>query len=251
MGRKNEPFPDQQRQKEARMGKIVMLTPFPDSSPLTLFSKKEFKHVTDMTVVGLDSGLEIITSYYHIEYHMGPLLDKALQIEQSGGCDALIVGCFGDPGLFAIRQITSMPVIGTGQTSLCVAAMAGDKIGIVVPQKDFVYITEKMIHAYQFTDHVVAIRSADDFVPESILARPEEAVLKMASLCLQLIREKDADVLIFGCIGFSWMIERIRDILAREGFTTPIIEPGITAYRAARLMADLKLNQDRRKLKMD
>lgn len=230
------------------MGKIVMLTPFPDSSPLTLFGREEFKHLTDMTVVGLDSGLGVITRYYHIEHHLGPLLDKAIQIDSSGEYDALIVGCFGDPGIFAVRQATSMPVIGTGHVSLCVAAMVGDKIGIVVPQKDFVYVTEKMVHTYQFADHVVAVRSADDFVPESIQSKPAEAVSKMADTCLQVIREREADVLIFGCIGFSWMIDQIRDVVAKEGFTTPIIEPGVTAYRAARLVADLKLNQDRRKL---
>jgi allantoin racemase len=247
-GATSAPFESEERKGEMTVGKIVMLAPFPDSSPLTHFAREEFKHLADMVVVGTDRGLDVITAYYHVEHHIGPVLDKAMEIEKSGDCEALIVGCFGDPGLVAVRQVTSMPVVGTGETSLCVAAILGDKIGIVVPQRDFVYVTEKMIHTYRFADRVVAVRSAENFVPESIQSRPDEAMKMMADTCLGIIREKEADVLIFGCIGFSWMIDEIRRFVASEGFSVPIVEPGITAYKSAKMIAELGLNQDRRKL---
>jgi|GEM_PF-3324080 allantoin racemase len=230
------------------MARIVMLEPWPDTSPLTAFAKEEFRHLGDLTITGTETGLDTVASYRDIEYHVGPLLDKAVKLEKSGDYDALILGCFGDPGIFAVRQAISLPVVGAGHSTLCVAAMVGDKIGIVVPQKDFVYITEKLVDTYRFADHVVAVRSAEDFVPESIQTRPEEAVAKMARTCLRVIRDDDADVVIFGCIGFSWMVEQIRALLSREGIATPIVEPGITSYRSTRLLLDLKLNQDRRKL---
>ena len=233
------------------MSKIIMLAPFLDSSPLTEFARKEFRHLPDLTVVGTDTGLDVVTHYHHIEHNLGPILDKAAEIEKQGDCDALIIGCFGDPGLTAVRQVTSMPVLGTGETSLSVAAILGDKVGIVVPQKDFIYATEKMIRAYQFADHVVAVRSAEEFVPESILTRPEESMAKMADACLRVIHEHDADVLIFGCIGFSWMVSQVRELIAKEGLSTPMIEPGVTAYRAAKMVVELGLNQDRRKLTVD
>jgi allantoin racemase len=232
------------------MTRIIMLAPFPDSSQLTEFARQEYCHLTDLTVLGTDTGLDVITSYHHIEYHLGPILDKALKIEKQGDCDAIIIGCFGDPGLVAVRQVTSMPVLGTGETSLCVAAMVGDKIGVIVPQQDFLYVTEKMIHTYQFTDRVVAIRSAEELVPETIMTKPEESVAKMADVCLQIIRQDNADVVIFGCIGFSWMANQIRERITEEGFRTPLIEPGITVYHAAKMIVELRLNQDRRKLKV-
>jgi len=228
-----------------------MLTPFLNTSPLTKFAENEYRHLSDLTVVGTDSGLDVVTHYHHIEHHLGPILDKAAEIEKRGDCDALIIGCFGDPGLVAVRQMTSMPVLGTGETSLSVAAILGDKIGVIVPQKDFVYVTEKMIHAYQFTDHVVAVRSAEELVPETILTKPEESVSKMADSCLRVIREDDADVVIFGCIGFSWMVRQIRDLITREGIRTPIIEPGVTVYHAAKMVVELDLNQDRHKISVN
>ena len=71
----------------------------------------------------------------------------------------------------------------------------------------------------------------------------------MADTCLRIIRDDDADVVIFGCIGFSWMVRGVRELVAREGLGTPIIEPGITVYNAAKMLVELGLNHDRRKLR--
>jgi Asp/Glu/hydantoin racemase len=80
------------------MTRIITLAPIPDSSQLTEFARQEYFHLTDLTVLGTDIGLNVVTSYYHIEYHLAPILDKVMKIERRGNCDALIVGCFGDPG---------------------------------------------------------------------------------------------------------------------------------------------------------
>jgi|TARA_B100000959_G_scaffold210853_1_gene221610 allantoin racemase len=225
-----------------------MLTPFPTASPLTKFAQEEYGHLPDLTVVGLDRGIEMVTHYHHVERHLGAILDKADEIESDGNCDALIIGCFGDPGLVAVRQVTSMPVLGTGEASFAAASMLGGKLGVVVPQTDLVYVTEKMIHTYQLSDRVVAVRSVEEDVPDAVVSKPEEFTEKMSDLCLRAIRDDDADVIIFGCIGFSWMVKQVREILNKNGFSTPVIEPGVTVYQAAKMVAELGLNQDRRKL---
>ena len=230
------------------MAKITMLTPWRDTSPLTQFAKEEFKHLPDLAVIGTDTGLEEVTKYYHIEYHLGPLLDKAVEVEKRGDCDVLIIGCFGDPGLLAVRQATSIPVLGTAEASLSVAAMVGKRIGVVVPERQFLEVIETMIHSYQFTDRVVAVRSAEEFVSETIQSQPMESVAKMADTCLRVIREDEADVVIFGCIGFSWMVRQVRERVLKEGLRTPVIEAGVTVYNAAKLLVELGLNQDRRRL---
>jgi len=103
------------------MTRVIMLAPFPNSSQLTEFARQEYCHLSDLTVLGTDAGLNMVISYYQIEYHLGPILDKALEIEKQGDCDALIIGCFGDPGLVAIRQVTSMPVLGIKEVNLDVS----------------------------------------------------------------------------------------------------------------------------------
>jgi allantoin racemase len=238
----------QPRPKQEAAMNITMLVPFPDALDMTRFSKEEFRKYPDLTVVGTDDGLDELQSFSDLEYHIGHTLDKATEIEQKGDCDALIIGCFGDPGLMAVRQKTTMPVMGTGATAFSVAAMFGDKIGIVVPQRQFIHVTERMIYLYRYTDRVVGLETTEDDISDTVVTKPEEMVKSLAEACRKLVVDKDADVLIFGCIGFAWAVEAVRDIFKNEGIETPIIEPGATVYQAAKLAVELGLNHDRRPL---
>lgn len=229
--------------------KIIMLTPFPNSSVMTQFPRDEYKQFTDMTVVGTDNGIELPTNWNLLERNHGPILEKAEKIEKKGDCDVLILGCFGDPVIEPVRQVVSMPVLGPGHTSLAVATMMGRKIGVISIQEDFVILTEQMIDALRFRDHVAGeVRVAEENCAEMIQTKPDDAVKVLTEVCLKSIRDDGADVVIFGCIGLAWMINRVRDAIAKQGFRTPIIEPGVTVYRAAKMIAELGLNQDRRKL---
>jgi len=228
------------------MSHIMMIAPMTEKSAFFQFGKCVYENLTDLTIIGTESGLDDVIDYYQIEYNLGPILHKVMEIEKTGNCDALIIGCFADPGLMAVRQVTSMPVLGAGEVSLCTAAMMGDRIGIVIPEMQFKRLIEEMVRKYGFGDRVAAVRSAEEFVPGSVRTQPQESVKNMAETCCKIIDENDADVIILGCIGFAWMVPQVSDLLKRRGLKTPIIVPGIVTYNAAKMIIELGLNQDRR-----
>lgn len=41
------------------------------------------------------------------------------------GCDAVLIACFGDPGLFALREASAVPVIGMAEACMREAAQSG------------------------------------------------------------------------------------------------------------------------------
>lgn len=45
--------------------------------------------------------------------------------------DAIILGCFGDPGLHAAREFSRVPVIGAGEASMVLAQLYARRFGIV------------------------------------------------------------------------------------------------------------------------
>jgi allantoin racemase len=230
------------------MARITLITPYLDSSPVVQYMKDEYKHLKDFTASGTDYGLDMPMTLMDIERMHGPLLDKAASLQEKGACDAIIIGCFGDPALLSMRQVVSMPVFGPGESALSMAAIMGHKIGIVVPQSDFAVGTELNVHASRFSGRVVKVLVTEEPIAETIMEQPDVAVAEMGKLCLKVIREDEADVVILGCIGFAWMAEQIRTLIGKEGFKTPIIEPGLTAYWTAKIALELGLNQDRRKL---
>ncbi len=51
--------------------------------------------------------------------------------ERQGTYDAAIVAAFGDPGLFAARELFDQPIIGMSEAAMLTACMLGKKFGIV------------------------------------------------------------------------------------------------------------------------
>jgi allantoin racemase len=52
-------------------------------------------------------------------------------IKSSKDFHCLLLACFGDPGIFALREICPMPVIGLVEASLIEAKKLGSRIAIV------------------------------------------------------------------------------------------------------------------------
>src|SRR5262245_49377082 len=57
---------------------------------------------------------------------LGPLAEQR-------GFSAMIVGCYSDPGLDALRELLTIPVIGPGAASLHLAAQLGTRISVLTP----------------------------------------------------------------------------------------------------------------------
>jgi Asp/Glu/hydantoin racemase len=57
-------------------------------------------------------------------------VDNGLEAEQQG-FDAYVMGHFQDPGLYALKSAVGIPVVGTGEATLHLAAQYGRRIGLV------------------------------------------------------------------------------------------------------------------------
>ncbi|MFD3332151.1 aspartate/glutamate racemase family protein [Streptomyces sp. NPDC058700] len=85
----------------------------------------------------------------------GPeVLAAGLRATTAGGCAALVVGAFGDPGVAALRAAVDVPVVGIGEAALREAAADGRRFGIA---------TTTPLLAAAVSDHVSALGLADRF----------------------------------------------------------------------------------------
>jgi allantoin racemase len=84
---------------------------------------------TEVTGVTADEGVPFIDGYYD-EVLAAAGVVRCL-IDRAGSFDAAIVGCFGDPGLYAAREITDAPVVGIAEASFALAMSLGHRFGII------------------------------------------------------------------------------------------------------------------------
>jgi allantoin racemase len=126
--------------------------------------------------------------------------------------DAVVVACFGDPGVEALRMLVRVPVIGIGAASFMQAACLSQHFAIVTPVAGtptrYAALTAAMGLSRQFVGTYQTPLSVADFESD------DPAVLETLAFHAEQAVKDGADCLLFGCAGIA---DQIRDIEERVG----------------------------------
>lgn len=190
---------------------------------------------TDVTVVDSATGPASIESGY--EDHLAvPLLAAALAQAERDQVEAMIIGCYDDPGCDALREIASTTVVvGPALASLHLAALVGTQIGIVtVPEPGAI---RRLVYAHRLQDHVRDVAVIRSTVLE-LQERSGRTRDEIASAAARLV-ESGADVVVLGCmsLGFLGVDERLSGELG-----VPVINPARAALATAELLVHANLH---------
>jgi allantoin racemase len=228
---------------------IAIIAPFVVSSVGLQWMKEAYHDVTGVDIVGIDEGKDPLVTFSDVELNITSMLNRLVLAEKEG-YRAAIIGCFGDPGLIAARQLVSIPVVGPGEATLAVASTLGDRIFVIEPSRDLAYATERMIYSYGHRNKVVGVRSLDEKGAEACITRSEEGVRKITEMCLQAVNDLGAHVIVLGCMMLCWLVNEIDRFLNKNEVSCPIIEPGIISIEYTKMLLSLGLNQSREMFRM-
>ena len=73
--------------------------------------------------------------------------------------DAVMLGCFGDPGLDALREISPKPVIGMADASIAAAAKRAGTFSIVTGGERWVAMLEEFVASRGLADRLASVRA--------------------------------------------------------------------------------------------
>lgn len=94
---------------------------------------------------------------------------------QAEGTSAVIVGCFSDPGLDALRELTSIPIVGPGAAALHLAAQLGTRFTILPPLEGAPGRGRERLRGLALDARLASVRAVG--MPVLDVARAREAVL--------------------------------------------------------------------------
>ena len=156
---------------------------------------------------------------------------------QDEGYDALILGCFGDPGLDGFREIVDVPVIGPCESSMHVAATLGHRFGMVTVLDSVVSMLHRLARIAALDARVASVVSCD--IP--VLELGDESYEAVVEACERAIAE-GADTLVLGCMSMAFLgvAERLSAQLG-----VPVINPARTSLRMAELLTGTGLTHSR------
>jgi Asp/Glu/hydantoin racemase len=144
--------------------------------------------------------------------------------------DAVVLACFGDPGLAALREIATIPVVGMAEAACREAAERG-RFAIVTGGARWVpMLTEYMAMlglAERFAGvHAVAPTGAE------IAADPGGSVALLAEACETAAQKFGADVIVLGGAGLAPIAPRVAATVS-----VPVIDGLVAAVVAAERVA--------------
>ena len=138
--------------------------------------------------------------------------------------DAVLVGCFGDPGLFALRSIVTAPVLGLAQAAFDEARRVG-RFAIVTGGANWKPMLERIVRAFGHERSLTRIVVVDRSGAE-LAAAPGLACELLAAACHEAAGH-DSDCVVLGGAAFAGF----GDLIATE-IPVPVIDSVSAAARA-------------------
>jgi len=133
-----------------------------------------------------------------------------LLAEHRGSYDAAIIAAFGDPGLFAARELFDVPIVGMAEAAMLTACMLGRKFAIVTFATALVPWYRECVEMHGLQGRCAAIRMLDSpFNDIASVQREKEDLL--VDLATRAVTENDADVVILGGAPLSGLARKVKD----------------------------------------
>ncbi|MEJ8845349.1 aspartate/glutamate racemase family protein [Variovorax rhizosphaerae] len=115
--------------------------------------------------------------------------------------DAVLIGCFGDPGLFALREGAGVPVSGLAEAAFAAAAWHG-RFAIVTGGERWRPMLQRLAGALGHTQTLAGIHTVAPTGAE-LAADPAGARKLLAQACREAAERFDAQAIILGGAGLA------------------------------------------------
>jgi len=174
----------------------------------------------------------------HLEYHYYEHLnlDETLgwvKWAEKKGYDAVIIGCFYDPGFREAKELVLIPVIPVAMVTMHVAATLGHKFSIIVGRRKCIPKMESNVYVYGLERKLASFRVIDFTVPR-MAEEPEKLKKSILAEAKKAVEEDGAEVIVLGCTAESGFMKELINELR-----VPVLDPVATSWKYAEMMADL------------
>jgi allantoin racemase len=145
--------------------------------------------------------------------------------------DAIVLACFGDPGIAALREIATVPVVGMAEAACRAAAAGGRRFAIVTGGSAWgpmltEYVATLGLAGQLAGVHTVALTGAE------IAADPRRGAAVITKLCREIVAQGRTDAIVLGGAGLAGISER-----SAAELDIPMIDGLRTAVSAAEAAA--------------
>ncbi len=159
----------------------------------------------------------------------------AEQVRLAPAHDAVVIACFGDPGLDAAREATSAPVLGVAEAAFHAASFLATGFSVVTTMTRTCVIAEHLLHRYGFERRCRGVHGTD--LPVLALEDGGVACLPVIEAKAREALERDrSGAIVLGCAGMAALCTELSRRLG-----VPVIDGVGAAVKMAEALVGLGL----------
>ncbi|MBY4896941.1 aspartate/glutamate racemase family protein [Cupriavidus sp. AU9028] len=194
---------------------------------------------TEIVAVSPQMGPASIESYYDEALSVPGLLQEVRRGEDEG-VDAYVIACFGDPGLYAARELARGPVLGIAEAAMHMASLIGTGFSVVTTLERTCNMAWHLAERYGMTRFCRNVRASD--LPVLDLDKPgSDARRIITEECRRALAEDRSDCIVLGCAGMADLCDEIADAIRAA-----VIDGVASAVKLAEGMVALRLRTSKR-----
>jgi allantoin racemase len=189
---------------------------------------------TQIVAVSPAMGPPSIEGWYDEALAVPGLLAEIADGERHG-FDGYVIACFGDPGLYAAREVARGPVIGIAEAAMHLASMIAPSFTVVTTLGRTCGMAWHLAERYGVLRFCKNVRATD--LPVLDLAVPGSRARRMiVDECRAALSVDGADAIVLGCAGMTDLCDEIADEIG-----APVVDGVTAAVKLAESLITLRL----------
>ena len=164
---------------------------------------------------------------------------EQMRLAQGEGFDAVVIACFGDPGLDAARELSAAPVLGIAEAAFHAASFIATGFSVVTTMTRTCGIAERLVQRYGFERTCRGIHGTD--IPVLALeACSEDTVAKIEAAARRALSQDRSGAIVLGCGGMAALCSTLQQRLG-----VPVIDGVSAAVKLAEALVALGLKTEK------
>jgi len=174
----------------------------------------------------LEKGPSFIETYEHEKLAVPDLL-RVVKNGEKQGYNAIVINCFGNPGLKEAKTLVKIPVVGAGEASFLKAKTFQKRFSVITTVNEAVVRVRRNAKKHGTEQLLASIRPLGMHVPELVQKqRLRKALLTEGK---RTLKEDHAEIIVLGCTAMAGNAEWLSRKLG-----VPVIDPTKAAIEVAR-----------------
>jgi allantoin racemase len=152
--------------------------------------------------------------------------------------DAVVIACFGDPGLDAARELTTAPVLGIAEAAFHAASFVATGFSVVTTMTRTCVMAERLVQRYGFERSCRGIHGTD--IPVLALEHcSADTVAQIEAAARHALKADRSGAIVLGCGGMAALCRTLQQRLG-----VPVVDGVTAAVKMAEALVALGLKTE-------